>query len=326
MSRASFLLVAAFAVAAVLGAAYFVVGYVVAARLSSPRRRSPEGSPGRASGRTPADVGLGYETVTLRSEDGLVLAAWWVEGGPSDEVGSPRAAVLVHGFGGDKSEDYVLETAPVYARAGFGVLMIDLRAHGGSEGDRITLGYDETRDVRAAVAWLGKRGFDEGNVVLHGWSMGGAAVLRAAPGTGVAAVVEEAAYADLPPLLRQRLPEASGLPAFFTPGVVWAGEALLGIEAREVRPEEAAGRLSKEGTPLMIVHSPDDDVVPFGHAEAIAAAHPGATFWKVPGYAHVAAHTHPEYARRLSRFLGAVPSGEGPREGVSDRPGPGNEG
>ncbi len=319
MTRALFLLAA---VVAVLAVAYPVVGYVVAARLSSPRRRT--------TGRTPADVGLDYEAaVRLRSEDGLDLAAWWVEGGnPSRGGGAPRAAVLVHGYGDDRSSDYVLETAPIYARAGFGVLMIDLRGHGGSEGDRITMGQDEPRDVRAALSWLAKRGYESENVVLHGWSMGGAVVLRAAPGTGVAAVVEEAAYADLLPVLRKRLPEASGLPAFFTPGVVFAGEVLLGIEAREVRPEEEARRLSEEGTPLMVVHSPDDDVVPFRHAEAIAAAHPGATLWRIPGYGHVAAHAHPEYEERLSGFLerAVAPASEGPRGGVSDRPRPGNEG
>jgi pimeloyl-ACP methyl ester carboxylesterase len=140
-------------------------------------------------------------------------------------------------------------------------------------------------------------------VVLHGWSLGGAAVVQAAPGTGVAAVVEEAGYADLPPLLRERIPEASGLPAFFTPGILLMGRLLLGIDYRAVRPEEEAGQLYREGVPFMIIHSRDDELIPFEHAESLATAHPEATFWEVKGYGHVAAYAHPEYKQRLLAFL-----------------------
>ncbi len=136
---------------------------------------------------------------------------------------SSRAAVLVHGWGANKSEQHIIETALIYNRAGFSVLLVDLRGHGESEGKRITAGYWKVHDVQGTLSWLQTKGFDPGGVVLHGWSMGGATVVRAAPGTGVAAVVEESAYADLP-LLRERLPEASGLPVFFNPGILLMGK------------------------------------------------------------------------------------------------------
>jgi pimeloyl-ACP methyl ester carboxylesterase len=270
--------------------AYLMVAYVVAARLSAPVRRPVE--------RSPADVGLDYREVAVRSIDGASLSAWWV-----DKAGSSRAAVLVHGWAGDKSDLHVVETALIYERAGFNVLMLDLCGHGGSEGERGTLGYREARDVRGALSWLRERGFDPEDVVLHGWSMGGAAVVQAVPGTGVAAVVEEAAYADLPPLLRERIPEASGLPAFFNPGIFLVGKLLLEIDPWAVRPVEEAGRLSQEGIPFMIIHSRDDEVIPFEHGESFAAAYPEATFWELKGYQHVAAHYHPEYRERLLNFL-----------------------
>jgi uncharacterized protein len=271
--------------------AYLAIGYAVAARLSAPVRRPVE--------RTPADVGLDSREVVVPGDDGLSLGAWWV-----GRARSPRAAVLVHGWGGDRSDLPVVETALLYERAGFNVLMLDLRAHGGSEGDRITVGYREVSDVRGALSWLKERGFDPDAVVLHGWSMGGAAVVQAAPSTGVAAVVEEAAYADLVPLLRQRVPEASGLPAFFNPAILLMGRLLLGIDPWAVRPVEQAGQLYREGVPFMIIHSRDDEMVPFEHAGSLADAHPEATFWEIRGYAHVAAHAHPEYRERLLSFLG----------------------
>ena len=167
----------------------------------------------------------------------------------------------------------------------------------------MTVGYREARDVRGALSWLKRRGFDPRDVVLHGWSLGGAAAVQAAPGTGVGAVVEEAAYADLVPLLRERLPEVGGLPAFFNPGILLMGRISFGIDPWAVRPVEEAARLYREDVPFMIIHSRDDGMIPFEHAEALAAAHPRATFWKLKGYDHVAAHEHPEYRERLVTFL-----------------------
>jgi alpha-beta hydrolase superfamily lysophospholipase len=90
--------------------------------------------------------------------------------------------ILVHGLEGNKSGEQVLRTASVYSGAGYSVLMFDLRGHGESEGKRTTIGYHEVRDVRGALSWLKEdQGFEPNEVVLHGWSMGGATVLRSAP-------------------------------------------------------------------------------------------------------------------------------------------------
>jgi fermentation-respiration switch protein FrsA (DUF1100 family) len=147
------------------------------------------------------------------------------------------------------------------------------------------------RDVRGALSWPEKeRGFEPGGVVLHGWSMGGATVLRSAPRMGVAAVVEESGNADLPLLLRGRLPQSSGLPSFFNPGIFLMAKLFLDLGPWAVRPAEDAAKLSEEGVPLLIVHSKDDEVVPFEHAEMLAASYPDAEFWRLEGYGHVEAY------------------------------------
>jgi uncharacterized protein len=281
----------------VLALGYLGVGLFVADRLSAPSHHPQE--------LTPTDVGLDYREVTIQSTDGLELAGWWVPGnGPS------RAVVLAPGIEGDKSDWHVLKTASVYAGAGYGVLMIDLRAQGGSEGERVTMGYKEVRDVRGALSWLNEQGFAPGEVVLHGFSLGGATVLRAAPQSGVAAVVEESAYSDLPMILRQQLPEVSGLPSLFTPGIFLMGKLFLGIDPWAVRPEEDARRLCEEGVRLLIIHSKDDEAVPFEHAERIKRACPEAAFWKIEDYRHVGAYAHPRYRERLLNFLRTLEANE----------------
>jgi pimeloyl-ACP methyl ester carboxylesterase len=271
---------------------YFGAGLLVMFSMTSPRRKPPEA--------TLAAVGLGYMEVEIRAIDGVRLSAWWV---PAED--SSLAAVLVPGWGGYKFDEYLLQTLPVYHRAGYGVLLLDLRAQGESGGARRTLGYREVRDVRGALAWLQQQGYTLDRVVLHGWSMGGATALRAAPGTGVAAVVEEAGYADLPLLLEGKIPEFVPFGRLLRPAILLVGKLFPDFDPWEVAPKKEAAMLSDEGVPLFIIHSTEDDIVPYEQARILAAAYPEASVWKLEGYGHVEAYEHPEYKQRLLAFLDA---------------------
>ena len=273
---------------------YLGAGLLVVLLMTGPKRKVP--------GATPASVGLGYEVVEVQSTDGVTLSAWWVPA-ESSSGDSSRAAVLVPGWGGFKFDEHLLQTVPVYHGAGYGVLLLDLRAQGESGGARRTLGYREVRDVRGALAWLRQQGYEAENVVLHGWSMGGATALRAAPGTGIAAVVEEAGYGDLPLLLRGKLPEFVRFGGLLEPAIMLAGRLFPDFDSWDVVPKREAAMISDEGVPLLIIHSTDDDVVPYEQAKILAGAYPEATFWKLYGYGHVEAYEHPEYTRRLLAFL-----------------------
>jgi uncharacterized protein len=275
-----------------LSVGYLGVGLLVVLWMTSPSRRPPEA--------TPASFGLGYRDVEFPSTDGVRLSAWWV---PVE--GSSMAAVFVPGWGGYKFDEHLLQTLPVYHDAGYSVLLLDLRAQGESDGTRRTLGYREVRDVRGALAWLQEQGFGPDQIVLHGWSMGGATALRAAPGMGVAAVVEEAAYADLPLLLMGEIPDFVRFGRPLRPAILLAGRLFPDFDPWDVVPKKEATKLSKEGVPLFIIHSTEDDIVPYEQAKILAAAYPEASVWMLEGYGHVEAYQHPEYAGRLRAFLDA---------------------
>ena len=70
---------------------------------------------------TPAEYGLPYEDVALTTSDGLPLAAWYV---PSQ---NGAAVILQHGYRGNRGS--VLDTAKLLASHGYGILMMDARAH-----------------------------------------------------------------------------------------------------------------------------------------------------------------------------------------------------
>ncbi len=273
-----------------LAVAHMGVGLFVANRLSE-RSDSPiQGSPG--------DVGLEYEDVGFKSEDGVPLRAWWIEKGDAE-----RVAVLVHGFGGNRSDEHILQTAQIYASRDYSVLILDLRGHGDSGGQRRTLGYKEVQDVRATISWLQDRGYKPEDVLLHGWSMGGATVVHAAPSADVGTVLEEAGYADLPLLLSKELPESSGLPAFFNPGILLSAKLFLDFDPWAVVPKNEAKQLRRKNIPMFIIHSTTDKTVAFEHSRLFREADPEAEFWKLENYDHVEAYTHPDYEKRLNNFL-----------------------
>jgi uncharacterized protein len=122
---------------------------------------------------TPAALNLPYENVEFQSRDGLRLAGWYVPCPNSPTV------ILVHGLGG--SAGAMIYHAGVLLKRGYGSLLIDLRAHGSSQGNTSTYGITEANDILGAVDYLQARpDVDAQRIGALGISLGAQAVLRAA--------------------------------------------------------------------------------------------------------------------------------------------------
>ncbi len=128
--------------------------------------------PGRTEVRD-TDLGVPKQAVTVAGADGLRLRGWYV---PSRN----RAAVIaLHGTGSSRMG--VARHATMLARHGYGVLALDLRGHGESDGRSTSAGWIMDDDVAAAVDWLAaRRDVDPGKVALLGVSMGAEVALRVA--------------------------------------------------------------------------------------------------------------------------------------------------
>jgi uncharacterized protein len=134
---------------------------------------------------TAADVELGrpYVDVSLRTSDGLRIAGWYV---PS------RNGAAVIAFPGREGP---VRHAQMLVRHGYGVLLLDRRGEGESEGDFNARGWNGEPDLRAAVAYLrGRPDVHGGRVGGLGLSVGGELLLQtAAREPGLRAVVSEGA-------------------------------------------------------------------------------------------------------------------------------------
>ena len=80
-------------------------------------------------------------------------------------------------------------------RAGYGVLLVDPRGYGDSEGDPNAYGWGSTKDIDAGVAWLRRRpDVQNRRVGGLGLSVGGEQMIEAAArNPGLQAVVSEGA-------------------------------------------------------------------------------------------------------------------------------------
>jgi uncharacterized protein len=132
-----------------------------------------------------ADLGARKQPVTLTGADDLRLRGWYV---PSRN----RAAVIaLHGTASNRLG--VERHARLLARHGYGVLALDLRGHGESDGRSTSAAWTMDEDVGAAVEWLAaRRDVSPEKVALLGVSMGGEVALRVAARRGdVRATVAE---------------------------------------------------------------------------------------------------------------------------------------
>lgn len=278
---------------ALLLALLLALAWVIAGQII---RRRPPDPPA-----TPADYDVAYEHVTFAARDGVRLGGWLAA-----EPGSRRPTVIFcPGITGSMDGD--THFVPWFTSAGFDVLQFDWRAHGVSEGDRVSFGVREIDDVLGAVGLLQARGVTR--IGLMGFSMGGAVALRAAAREArIACVVCDGGFVRADHAISAALQaRIGGLGALIAPIALWlAGVRLGGISLRAADPLPDVARISPR--PVLFIHGSEDRYVPVPDQEAIfAAAGEPKSLWRVEGAGHREAHRlePEEYRRRVIAFFKA---------------------
>jgi uncharacterized protein len=203
--------------------------------------------PSRQHAATPAQIGLGYEPVRIPTEDGEELDAWFV---PADE---PRGVLLFfHGNAGNIS--HRLDSLRIFHRLGLSVLIIDYRGYGQSTGRPSEQGTYE--DARAAWRHLvEERQVPAQRIVLFGRSLGGAVATWLAAEHAPRGLIVESTFRSVPDLAAELY--------WFLP---------VRRLARLEYPVEAL--IGSVEVPVLVVHSREDEIIPFSHGEALYDAAP----------------------------------------------------
>ena len=200
--------------------------------------------PGRTLTMTPADAGMDYQNVSIETTDGVTLHGWFIDGRSS------QVLLFFHGNAGNIS--HRLDSIGQFLDLGLSVLIIDYRGYGQSTG-RIT----ETgiyRDADAAWRYLiDDRGIAARDIVIFGRSLGASVASRLASEQQPLALIVESSFTSIPDIAQDLYP---WLPARWMSRLSHATRDYV----RDVR------------CPILVIHSRDDEIIPFRHGEAIFAA------------------------------------------------------
>jgi alpha-beta hydrolase superfamily lysophospholipase len=280
-----------------------VAGWVVAPSFLHPIRRSLTSELVEQADTSFLQIGVHHDPFDIHAADGVLLRGWKVRA--KEPNGS--WVLLFHGVADNRMG--VLEHALILLRSGYGVTLMDIRAHGESEGPIATYGWLEREDTRQIIdALLASE--HPTHVFALGESMGaGIALQSAAADPRIEAVVAEAPFANL----REASYDYAGLQKYpvlgktlFAPGawiMLARGQSLAGFPAAGVSPEHA---VAERAFPVFLICDGTDAVLPCRHAQKIYAAARGPKLlWVVPQAYHTAAlgYQPEEFRRRVLDFF-----------------------
>ncbi len=234
--------------------------------------------PTRELQETPADWGLEYEDLWLTADDGVRLHGWYL---PSP--GARRVLLFFHGNAGNISHRGA--SIEIFHRLGLDVLILDYRGYGHSEGRPSETGL--YRDAAAAWNYLVEsRGIAPDRIVVFGRSLGGAVAAHLAAETHPGALILESTFSSTRDFVNLAYPVLSWL-----------------IVRRFAFNTES--RLEAIRCPVLVLHSPDDDVIPYRLGQQVfQAARPPKQFVDLLGD-HNGGFllSQPRYERALASFL-----------------------
>ena len=244
-----------------------------------------------------------FEPVSVMSTDGLRLSGRYYH----QTDGAPLA-LLFHGYRGTPSRDFA-GGAQSYLAAGFNLLMIEERAHCGSEGHTITFGVKERLDCLTWIDYARGRFGDQVRILLCGISMGASTVIMASGlqlPDNVKGIIADCPFTNPKEIIRKVCGDMK-IPARIAWPFIWLGARIYG--RFDPNSADASEAVRSTAVPILIIHGEDDRFVPCDMGRRIAAANPNMVeLHTFPGAGHGLSFLidQPTYERITKAFFDRV--------------------
>ena len=187
---------------------------------------------------TPADIRLKFEDITMKTFDGFNLNAWFIP------ANSPTGTVLFcHGNGGNIS--YSLDVVETLNKFNLNVLLFDYRGYGKSEGSPTENGT--YTDADTAYRWLIKdKNIPESSIIVMGRSLGAAIAANLAKNHNPRILILESGFSSTADVAAKQYP-------IFPVRLLCRYKYKTADYVKDIK------------CPLLVVHSPDDEIVPYSN-------------------------------------------------------------
>ena len=237
---------------------------------------------GREFAMTPADTGLAFEDVRIATEDRETLHGWFVP------APAARAQlVFLHGNAGNIS--HRIDQLAMFNELRLSSLIFDYRGYGRSSGSPTEQGT--YRDAEAVWKHLvEERGVNANEIVVFGESLGGAVAAYLAAREKPRALIIASSFTSVPDLASKLYPL---LPARWLARFTYNTAEYV----KDVR------------CPVLVIHSPDDEIIPFAHGRAIygSASEPKQFLEIRGGHNEAMFLSRHQIARGIESFLDSIP-------------------
>ncbi len=171
--------------------------------------------------------------------------------------------ILLHGIGSSKESFYPI--IELLNKNNYNAIALDLRAHGNSEGDYCTFGFNEKEDVRDLINYLEKQKKSNIPYGIWGHSLGGAISFQAlAIDKRIKFGIIESTYSEFDKITEDYGKYYMGFDAgFIRKDIVERGCKLAGFNMDKVNPVEYCPKITQ---PVLIIHGADDKKIDIKYA------------------------------------------------------------
>ncbi len=209
---------------------------------------------------TPEDFNLRSERLSVFSAEGFNLKAYFIQ---SDDEKNKGTVILLHGIRGSK-ESY-LSSSALLAKHGYNSLVIDLRAHGESQGDFCTFGSKEKMDISLWIDELQNKLGADHTIGIWGHSLGGAIAIQSLEfDSRLSFGIIESTFSDLKSTIHDYMGQNFGfnLP-FLTDFLIYRAGDIAEFDVFEVQPRESVEHIEQA---VLLVHGEEDDQIDISYA------------------------------------------------------------